>query len=407
MNIRFGSARREEEAAVRRHIAAYLEHDLGLRPKPQRARIAPAADAVDVDGDRAPKGQEPLRAQRLTPDAEEAAERHAALVADDAARVERPHAGAAARVQDAAEPAAGALEPDRRRHDHHAPPGEQLEVNAPPLLKRCLVADEARSRRPRGRVVVRARSDRRGHEPQQSRRRSEREGAQGHRRQAMRIALCLLACVLAAGAAAPLARADGDPASDYLVSQQVFLSYDAKIPPALQSKLLAAVASANKNGFPVKVALIWSRYDLGSVPELFGKPKTYARFLDAEDSKCWWGGSCGSGRFKTTTRLLVVMPNGLGFAQWKHSPAAGYRTLAEIKVTRTPAGLATAATTAVVKLAAAAGVKVSTSGGSAPTGQPSGGTSRIEIIAAVVAALLLGAAARLLIRRRAGRSALR
>jgi hypothetical protein len=224
----------------------------------------------------------------------------------------------------------------------------------------------------------------------------------------MRIALCLLAGALAACVAAPLARADGDPASDYLVSQQVFLSYDAKIPPALQSKLVSAVASANKNGFPVKVALIWSRYDLGSVPELFGKPKTYARFLDAEDSTCWWGGSCGSGRFKTTTRLLVVMPNGLGFAQWKHSPAAGYRTLAGIKVTRTPAGLATAATTAVVKLAAAAGVKVSTSGGSAPAGESTGGgTSRTEIIAAVVAALLLGVAARLLIRRRAARSALR
>jgi hypothetical protein len=213
---------------------------------------------------------------------------------------------------------------------------------------------------------------------------------------------------VAAGIATPLARADGDPASDYLVSQQVFLSYNAKIPPPLQRELLAAVASANKNGYPIRVALIWSSYDLGSVPELFGKPKTYARFLDAEDSKCWWGGSCGSGRFKTTTRLLVVMPNGLGFAQWKHSPAGGYRTLAGIKVTRTPAGLATAATNAVVKLAAAAGVRVSTSGGSAPAGQSSGGgTSRIEIILAVVAALLLGVAARLLIRRRAARSALR
>jgi hypothetical protein len=229
-----------------------------------------------------------------------------------------------------------------------------------------------------------------------------------HRRQATRTVLCLLGCALAAGLAATTAKADGDPASDYLVSQQVFLSYDAKIPTALQRKLVAAVASANKNGFPLKVALIWSSYDLGSVPELFGKPKTYARFLDAEDSKCWWGAGCGAGRFKTTTRLLVVMPNGLGFAQWKHSPAAGYRTLAGIKVTRTPSGLATAATTAVIKLAAAAGVKVSTSGDAAQAAQSSGGgTSRTAIIAAVLVALALGLAARLLIRRRAGRSALR
>ncbi len=227
-----------------------------------------------------------------------------------------------------------------------------------------------------------------------------------HLRQATRALLCLLACALAAGVGARSAKADGDPASDYLVSQQVFLSYDAKIPSALQRKLVAAVASANKRGYPLRVALIWSRYDLGSVPELFGKPKTYARFLDAEDSKCWWGGSCGAGRFKTTTRLLVVMPNGLGFARWKHNPAAGYRTLAGIKVERTPAGLARAATTAVVKLAAAAGVKVSTSG-PAPAVQPSASNNRIEIIVTVVVALLLGAAARLLVRRRAARSALR
>jgi hypothetical protein len=406
--MQFGSARREEEAAVRPDVAADLEHELGVGFEPKRARVAPSTDAVDVHGDRAAKRQEPFRSERLPPDAEEAAERRAAFVVDDAARVERPHAGATARVQDAAESSASTLDPDRRRHDHDAPSGEQLEVNTRPLLERRRAADEARGLRLRRRVVARPGSDRRRHEPQQRRRRSQRESVLVHRRQATRGFLCLLACALATGIATPLARADGDPASDYLVSQQVFLSYDAKIPSALQSKLVAAVASANKNGYPLKVALIWSRYDLGSVPELFGKPKAYARFLDAEDSKCWWGGSCGSGRFKTTTRLLVVMPNGLGFAQWKHSPAGGYRTLAGIKVTRTPAGLATAATTAVVKLAAAAGVKVSTSVGSAPAGQSGGGgTSRVEIILAVLAALLLGFAARLLIRRRAARSALR
>ncbi|HLX33461.1 MAG TPA: hypothetical protein VKR79_11975 [Gaiellaceae bacterium] len=224
----------------------------------------------------------------------------------------------------------------------------------------------------------------------------------------MRVVICVLACAFAAGLVTAPARADGDPASDYLIGQQVFLGYDAKIPASLESKLVAAVSSANKNGFPVKVALIWSRYDMGSVPELFDKPRTYARFLDAEDSKCWWGGLCGSGRFKTTTRLVVVMPNGLGFAQWKHSPQAGYRTLAGIKVTQTPSSLAAAATAAVVKLAGAAGVKVSTRGGPGiPTRAGGGGGNSVEIIVAVVVALLIGVAARLLIRRRAARSALR
>jgi len=206
--------------------------------------------------------------------------------------------------------------------------------------------------------------------------------------------LALPIVVLVAASLAGLARADGDPASDYLVSQQVFLSSDATIPSDLQRKLLAAVASSNAGGYRLKVALIWSSYDLGSVPELFRKPRTYARFLDTEDS--YW--------FKTKTHLLVVMPNGLGFAQWKHSPAAGYRALAGIDVTPTPAGMAQAATSAVVKLAASEGVKVSTAGGVAPAAS-SNTRDRIEIIVAVVAALVLGGAARLLVRRRAARSA--
>lgn len=400
------SARREEEAAVRRDVAADLEHDLGARPERQRAGVAAATDPVDVRRDGATERHEPARPELLAPDTEEATEGRHALVVDDAARVERPNPGAATGGHHAAEAETCPLEPDRGRDDDDSPPRKELDVNARALVQRRRAADEARGRGRCRRVVTGARAHRRRHGTRSCCGGREREGAQMHLRQATRALLCLLACALAAGVGARSAKADGDPASDYLVSQQVFLSYDAKIPSALQRKLVAAVASANKRGYPLRVALIWSRYDLGSVPELFGKPKTYARFLDAEDSKCWWGGSCGAGRFKTTTRLLVVMPNGLGFARWKHNPAAGYRTLAGIKVERTPAGLARAATTAVVKLAAAAGVKVSTSG-PAPAVQPSASNNRIEIIVTVVVALLLGAAARLLVRRRAARSALR
>jgi hypothetical protein len=402
------SARWEEEAAVRANVAADLEHDLLAALEPDTARVAAPTNAADEHGDGAAERGEPVRSERLAPDTEEAAERRPTCVADDAARIESPDAGATAGRDDPTEPEPGLLEPDRRRHDHDSPPCEQLDVNALPLAQRRRTTGEARGRRPRRRVIAGPGPDRSRHESE--RRCGNHDGKRSgrHRRQAMRGILCLLACAVAAGIAASSARSDGDPASDYLIGQQVFLSYDAKIPPAAEQKLVAAVASANKNGFPIRVALIWSRYDLGSVPELFGKPRTYARFLDAEDSKCWWGGSCGSGRFKTTTRLLVVMPNGLGFAQWKHDPASGYRTLAGIKVTPTPTGLATAAATAVVKLAAAAGVRVSRSGGTAATGPSSGGgNGRIEVIAAVLAALVLGVAARLLLRRRAARSALR
>ena len=402
------SARREEEAAVRRDVAADLEDDLRTRSEAQRTWVAAPADPVDEHGHPAAKRQEPIRSERLTPDAKEARERHTALVAGDAARVERPDKGATAGGEDAAETPAIPLEPDRRRNDDDPPPGEHLDVNTRPLLERRRAASEACGGRPRRWVVAGAGSDRRRHDSGNRGGRSDGESSRVHRRQATRGVLCLLAGALAAVALSPVARADGDPASDYLIGQQVFLGYDAKIPVALERKLVAAVASANKNGFPIKVALIWSSYDLGSVPELFRKPRTYAHFLDIEDSQCWWGGLCGSGRFKSTTRLLVVMPNGLGFAQWKHSPASGYRTLAGITVSPTPAGLATAATAAVVKLTSAAGVKVSTRGGSGiPTSAGGGGTSRTEIIVAVVVALLLGVAARLLIRRRAARSGLR
>jgi hypothetical protein len=393
---------------VRWHRASDLEDDLGAAPQPERARVTSAPDAVYVDGDGATERREPAGAEWLAPDTEETAECRSALVIDDATRVERPHAGAAARLHDAAEASVRAFESDRRRDDDDTPPREQLDVNTRTGIERLRVADEARGGRPGGWLVAGSRSHGRRSESEHDRRGREGDGAQGHRPQATRIVLCLLACILATALAAPFAKADGDPASDYLISQQVFLSYDAKVPTALQQKLAAAVASSNKNGYPVRVALIWSRYDLGSLPVLFGHPRQYARFLDAEDAKCWWGASCSSGRFSTKTRLLVVMPNGLGFAQWKHNPAAGYRTLAGIKVDRTPAGLATAATNAVVKLAAAEGVKASTSGGSGLADQPSSrGTSPLEIVVAVALAILLGAAALFLIRRRSARSALR
>ncbi len=70
-------------------------------------------------------------------------------------------------------------------------------------------------------------------------------------------------------------------------------------------------------------------------------------------------------------------------------------------MTPTPSGLATAATDAVVKLAAASGVKVSTRAGPGVPTSAGGGSNKLEIILAVVVALLIGVAARVLIRRRA------
>jgi hypothetical protein len=206
----------------------------------------------------------------------------------------------------------------------------------------------------------------------------------------MRSLAAVAAAVVLAGAAAGAARADGDPASDYLLSYQVFLPFDAKVPARDAARLTSVVRSANRQGFKIRVALISSDYDLGSVTALWKQPRRYARFLGAELA------------FVYKQRLLVVMPNGFGFNWPKHDPGAANTLLASVPVGAAPSGLAQAATTAVQRLAASAGVHARAAAG------PASGTSRdahdrVIIVIAVVAALLVGAALRFAIRRRAAR----
>jgi hypothetical protein len=97
----------------------------------------------------------------------------------------------------------------------------------------------------------------------------------------------------------PLARADGDPASDYLVAQNTFFGVELPHRNAIGA-LNAAVASAYAAGQRVRVAVVATPTDLGSIPSLFGKPAEYARFLGTELRAYYIG------------PLLVVMPAGFG-----------------------------------------------------------------------------------------------
>jgi hypothetical protein len=144
------------------------------------------------------------------------------------------------------------------------------------------------------------------------------------------------------GATAPGALADGDPASDVLASQPLFLPSDGNIPVAERDRLAGLVRSAQQAGFPIRVALITTPADLGSVTELWRKPGSYARFLGQELNFVYRGD------------LLVVMPNGLGLSRVGGRPAASAlpASLAVIRPGRAPAA---AAATAVQALAAAAG----------------------------------------------------
>ena len=148
-------------------------------------------------------------------------------------------------------------------------------------------------------------------------------------------------------AMAPSARADGDPASDYLITQKVFFPYDLKVPPAKQQQLVALVDEANRAGFTLRVALISSSYDLGSITSLWQKPQTYARFLGAEL------------KYVYKNRLLVVMPNGFGFNRPGRSAAPEYAVLAKIPVKPGPTGLVDSSLAAVQALAKASGVTLS------------------------------------------------
>lgn len=161
----------------------------------------------------------------------------------------------------------------------------------------------------------------------------------------MKVALAV-AVAVAACALAGTARADGDPASDYLLASNVFLPFDAKFPAKQQAELVGLVDAANKAGFKIRVALIWSSYDMGSVTVLWQKPKTYARFLGEELS------------FLYKQRVLIVMPNGFGFSWKKHPSTAEYVILQKIPIAPGAAGLVDAAQIAVQRLAAANGVHV-------------------------------------------------
>ena len=203
-----------------------------------------------------------------------------------------------------------------------------------------------------------------------------------HVRTAALLALAALLLV------APAARADGDPASDYLLEQQVFLPYDDHIPQAQQARIAGLVADANRGGYPIRVAVIASSYDLGSVTALWRKPRLYARFLGVELSFVFKGS------------LLIVMPNGFGLNHPKHPTAADLRVLDRIPIGAGAGGLAAAATTAVERLAATHGVTAAPRPAVGAHPHSTTQSDRLHLVVGIAVLLVLAAAARLGIRRR-------
>ena len=204
----------------------------------------------------------------------------------------------------------------------------------------------------------------------------------------MRRAVAAILCAAAlAGGLAAVARGDGDPASDYLITQPVYFPYDGKFSPELEGRLLALVRDAKTKGFPIKVALIPDSYDLGSVTALWRKPRLYARFLGEEDAAF----------FKQ--RLLIVMPNGFGFYRPGRPVDAEYAALSRIPIGAGDDGLVRAAIAGVQTLAAADGVTLAAPSHVTTPAQRNS-HDRIVIIVAAAVALALAGLLRLALRRR-------
>lgn len=149
----------------------------------------------------------------------------------------------------------------------------------------------------------------------------------------------LLGAVIAGAATASTAQADGDPASDFLVTANVYLPSQAPS-RASAAGLAREVAAAYAAGERIKVAVIAARSDLGAIPSLFGKPSDYAAFLGQELEGVYVG------------PLLVVMPTGYGIYDGGRSVAAEQSVLDALgdPASSRPDDLVTAAASAVANM---------------------------------------------------------
>ena len=120
-----------------------------------------------------------------------------------------------------------------------------------------------------------------------------------------------------------------------LASQTVYVPGDGGFAPSQTAQLSALVAEAQRAGVPIRVALIATQADLGSVTELWRQPQNYARFLGQELAQVYRG------------TLVVAMPAGFGVVSVGGAPAGGQVGVA------THHGPLVAATMSVVQAVAA------------------------------------------------------
>jgi len=179
------------------------------------------------------------------------------------------------------------------------------------------------------------------------------------KRKGLLAGLFALITIVGLGLLPGTAHADGDPGSDVLVYQNLFVAADADISVQQQLQLGNLLTEADEDGFPVRVAVISQPDDLGAITALWDKPAAYATFLGTELSLAY------------AQRLLIVMPNGFGFNWQGHSASAAYKVLDGVHIGTHGPGLAAAAQNAVLALARASGVRLTVPAGGAAGAAPS------------------------------------
>lgn len=187
---------------------------------------------------------------------------------------------------------------------------------------------------------------------------------------------CALALILMlSGPLCGGALADGDPASDVLLGQSVFVPYSPMSAP-VQRRLFAFADGAARAGYPLRIAIIASATDLGVVPALFGRPGPYARFLSTELSAT------------VSAPVLVVMPAGFGLAA--AGRALSIQAARGVPIGAGADGLGTAALIAGERLAAAAGHPVAAGATAAASSSGASAATVRHALTAILVLVVLG-----------------
>ena len=196
-----------------------------------------------------------------------------------------------------------------------------------------------------------------------------------------RAATILTALALVAILFPARALADGDPASDALLGQNVFYPYDPPVPRAVQDKLQRVANRAHRVKLPVRIALIARPVDLGVIPSLFGKPQRYAEYLEREIS------------YEGPQPLIVVMYDGYGVEGFDRAADRAVASLPRPGGTRgeNSLQLAEAAAAAIPVLARADGHPLDPTAAVTATNGSSSDTRRVLLIVLILAAVVIAA----------------